>query len=291
MVGNDLFLSDEIIYTDIDHVYKNLVGEQYTSVTRLIKSIKVPFDSRFISGQMAAKVAEDTGVTKAEAQKDILSSWDETRESSIVRGHYVHDSLERYLTDGSFDKEMEPAVKVLGNILKEYTRFYPEQLLYSHKYKVAGRCDLILQRQKSKSSPVFDIIDYKSNESKGIVFDSINRKNVAIRHNNKYFLHPLEHLEECNYTEYALQLSIYAFLVMERLGFRIGKLNIMFIDNDFIPHIIPVPFMYHEAKLLCEVNLNRKELPEIESNDPPTRIEVRTYTNEGQLLDIKEEWD
>ena len=278
----DLFRTDEIIYYDNDHTYWNLQDQQYTSVTRLIKSIKMPFDDKKISSMMASSLAKETGMSQQEAQKEILNDWKQKKESSIVRGEYVHESFERYLTDGTYDPEMKKPVIFLSEILKEYHRYFPEKLLFSHAHRTAGRCDLILKRQRSKD-PVYDIIDHKSNESKGIVYDSVGRKNVIPRHYNRYFLPPFDHLEDCNYTEYCLQLSIYAFLAMNELKIRIGKLNIIFVDNDFIPHCIPAPFMYHEAKLLCELNIQRIKLPVIES---PFKQETSTV----DLNNIKEEW-
>jgi hypothetical protein len=266
----DLFLQDEISYVDKTHQYFNKAGEEYTSVSRLIKSVKVPFDRDGISKRMAESIAAETGVSVAQAQKELLAEWDDKADSSIDKGNYVHDGLEDYAKTGKTWELLEEPVRFMQGIFKQYYRFYPEVLLYSHKYKVAGRTDLVLQRQKSRS-PVCDFSDYKSNESKGIQFDSITRKEGLIKHPNRYFLPPFEYLEACNYVEYAFQLSIYAFLALELGNIRVGKLQIIFFDNEFKPHPIPVPFMYHEARILCEMNISRKTLPKVPAVKLPER--------------------
>ena len=291
MVGQDMFMTSEMQYDPASHVYKNLQGEQYTSVTRLIKSVVVPFDDQMIAGRMAQSVAEETGISVEQAKQEILDQWKETRDSSLKRGDYVHDALDRYAITGQYDTEMQKPILFLVDLIKQYYRYHNEQMIYSHTYKVAGRADMILQRQKSKN-PVFDLMDYKSNESKGIQFDSIGRKNIDLKHYNRYFLSPLDYLEDCNYTQYCLQLSIYAFLMLEHLKVRIGKLWILFVDNDFEPHYFPVPFMYQEAKLLCETNITRKPLPTIISTFPENSITDMTEMSKKERDEfiVKEEW-
>jgi hypothetical protein len=297
MVNNDIFMGSEIIYDPNKHAYTNQAGIVYKSVSRLIDSIQIPFDDHKMAGIMADYAAEKDGISVVEARKIILDDWKERKDSSIKRGDFVHDAFERFLMKGTFEPEMKKPLAYLSEMLKEYYRYYPEQIVYSHDHQVAGRTDLIMQRQKSKN-PVFDLMDYKSNEAKGIVFDSVNRKNAQIKHYNKYFLPPFDHLEDCNYIRYSFQLSIYAFLAMSRLGIRIGKLGILFVDNDFEPHYYPVPFMYHEAKILCELNMTRKELPSIDNTLSPTvqinyipRPATGVTTNQKyDLTNIREDW-
>jgi hypothetical protein len=283
MSGNDLFLSSEIVYQDKTHQYFNLEGVEYKSVSRALNGIKVPFDRMKMSGIMANKIAMEQGISVEKAQEGLLKQWDKKKDDSIDKGNYVHDSMERYSLSGKYDEEMKDAVMFLQDILKDYYRFYPEVIIHSHTYRMAGRTDMALQRQNSKV-PVIDFLDYKSNSEKGIQFDSIGRKTIPIRHYNKFFLPPFDYLEDCNYTLYALQLSIYAFMAIERLGIKVGKLAILFVDNDFQPSLIPIPFMYQEAKMICEMNIQTKQLPKVEIHD---RNPVFNPANEHRY---KEDW-
>lgn len=257
----DVFQQDQIIFKEDTHQYFNQKHEEYQSVSSLLKGIKVPFDRQGISYAMAIKEAGEKGISVELAQKEILAGWDKTKDSSIDKGNYVHDGLENYAKKGIVDPKIQKPIGYMRSIFKECYRFYPEVMLYSHRYMVAGRTDIVLQRQKSKR-PVFDFLDYKTNESKGIQFDSVSRKDGVVKHFNKYFLPPFDYLEDCNYVNYSLQLSVYAFMAMDTLGMRIGKLGIVFVGNDFETSYIPVPFMMHEAKILCERNIRKKELPQ-----------------------------
>lgn len=269
-----MFLQDEIYYEDKTHQYFNKQGVEYTGVTKLLKSIQVPFDRQGMSLMVAKSVAKESGISVEQAQKELLADWDKSRDSSLEKGDYVHDGLENYILTGKYEEDLKPSVVYMQTLLKGYYRFWPEIILFSHAHRTAGRTDLVLQRQKSKV-PVLDFFDYKTNESKGIRFDSISSRDGVVKHYNRYFLPPFDHLEACNYTLYALQLSIYAFMAMTTLNIKVGKLAIIFFDNSFIPTYIPVPFMYLEAKMLCEGNLTRKELPVTISHVPVSNAEQR----------------
>jgi hypothetical protein len=300
MANNDPFLQNEIIYRDDTHQYFNLKQEEYKSVSRALKGIQVPFNSGQMSAIMAKKIAFETGISEKQAQQELLAEWESKKDGSIDKGNYVHDSLERYAIKGTCDDEMKEATEFLLKILKEHYRYFPETIIHSHTYKMAGRTDLALMRQKSKV-PILDFIDYKSNIEKGIQFDSINRKTDPLRHYNRFLLPPFDYLEDCNYNTYSLQLSIYAFMAMERLHVKIGRLGILFIDNDFKPSLIPVPFMYQEAKAICEMNIQLKALPQQELPvkesqgkfvDIPASVIGEVVFNNGSInvTDIKEDW-
>jgi hypothetical protein len=262
-MDNDIFIQSEVDFDPKKHTYTSVQeGFEYTSVTRLLSSIQVPFDREATARRMATGIAAEEGGSAEDAYNDIIKGWNDSLKGSIDKGDYLHDGLEKFVKTGMVaEEELKKPVTFLSPILKEYYRFYPEVTLHSNDHKVAGRTDLILQRQKTKNS-VFDFIDYKTNMSKGIVYDSIKRNTTPIKHYNRFLLPPFDYLEDCNYVIDSLQLSIYAFMAMTRLNLRVGKLRIIFFDNNFDGHIIPVPFMYQEAKMLCELNVSRKQLPE-----------------------------
>lgn len=264
-----LFNNDRTVrFEEKKHQYFNdSTGDELTSVSRVIQSVSVPFDREGISRIMAKG--------DPEKQKEILAEWDAKKDSSIDRGNWIHDALEKYAIDGSIEPELKHVAKQVRPILKEAYRFFPEALIYSMHYRAAGQSDLVVQRQRSEKS-VFDFYDYKTNESKGIEFDSVSRKKDPVNHYNRFLLPPLDHLEDCNYNKYALQLSIYAFMAQTTYGIKVGKLKILFIDNDLVLHQLPVPFLKMEAKALLEHHRNLKSIPEaIKISDPMTDLEMK----------------
>jgi len=239
------------------HTY-TIAGNPLQSVTRLLSSVMIPFESQKISYAMAKG---DPG-----RQKEILEQWEEKRVSAENRGNWIHDNIESFVKFGNYDEKLQSVVSQMKPVLKEGYRFYSEAMVYSTEHMVAGQTDLVVQRQKSLNS-VFDFYDLKTNEAKGIQFDSIYRKKDPHRHYNKFLLPPLDHLEDCNYNIYSLQLSMYAHLAQETWGIKIGKLAILFIDNDLQLHQYPVPYMKMEVKKLLDSRKNLKSIPATTDDD------------------------
>lgn len=254
-----------IVFEPRGHRYHDHAGQEYRSVSRILSAIEIPFDREGISMAMARKMAQEENIPVEIAQKKILDEWDKKLHSSHDRGNWIHDNLENFHKYGKCDEKLLPVVEKLKPLYENYFRVYTEVLLHDSEFKVAGQCDLIVQRQKSKDS-IFDFYDYKTNEQKGIVFDSIGRKRQPWSHYNRYFLPPLDHLEDCNYHRYSLQLSLYAAMAQRRYGIKIGRLALIFIDNNLQVHTYPAAYLKFEAEtLLLHAGAKFKPLPPAKS--------------------------
>ena len=251
----ELFNTDRTIkFEPKAHTYThNGNGERLTSVSRVLESVTLPFDREGVSMRMAK------GDPARQAQ--ILTEWDAKKDSSIDRGNWIHDALEQYALTGRIEEKLRPVAELIRPILKQCHRTFPEALLYSTHYGTAGQSDLVIQRQRSENS-LFDFYDYKTNESKGIQFDGVNRKKDKPQHYNKFLLPPLDHMEDCNFNKYAMQLSTYAFMAQSTWGIKVGRLAILFIDNDLVLHKIAIPYLKLEAKALLEHHKSMKPLPQ-----------------------------
>jgi len=242
-----LGFQQHVTFKEDTHQYFNPEGKEYTSVSRAINSVTPEFDREGISLVMARKKAKDEGIGLTEAQDQILGQWDAVRDSSIERGNWIHSNIESYLTIASCDETLIPVSKRIAKFAGQYYKYYPEAIIYDSDYKIAGQTDLALQRQKDVHG-VWDFADYKTNESRGIYFDSIKRKDGKIeKHYNQFFKPPLDHLEHCNFNRYAIQLSMYAYMASQTYGLVPGKLMIIFIDVSFQIRVHYVPYMKMEV--------------------------------------------
>ncbi len=258
--------SDVISFEPRRHRYTDASGAEYKSVSRLLSSIEVPFDRQGISLRMAKG--------NISRQSEILAEWDAKLKSSHVWGNWIHDNLESYHKLGTCDEKIKSVTQKLKPFYENYHQVYTEVLLSDVESKVAGQTDLVVQRQRSISS-LYDFYDYKTNEQKGIEFDSIRRKRDPWQHYNKFFLPPLSHLEDCNYNKYSLQLSLYAFIAQKQYGISIGRLALIFIDSELQVHTYPVSYLRFEAEVLLEhASKALKSLPQV-----------------AQLVDDNEGWD
>lgn len=262
----------------ISHTYSDELGREYTSATRFLGSYKEAFNANLIAPLVAKSrkkkftaLAAKKSVSIKEIQamqpvyergytvKAILAEWDAKRDDANARGNQIHDNLEAMLLTGKIAKdEYTETYKEVWKFIKaqEYHKLFPEVVLHSERIMIAGMADLRAQRTKSKNS-VVDYYDYKTNVIK---YDSSSVKDNKKKQNNKFMLYPLEHLEECNFNSYALQLSLYAYMDQMMYGTKIGRLAIINVNDGC--EIIPVPYMKMEIELLFRHKEMRNERAE-----------------------------
>lgn len=231
------------------HTYTNNKGENYISVTTLLSRYKPKFDSHYWSTYKAMKdVLEKKGewakykqqaggwdrvvdyvryVDKSFAYRDevkeakmgYLKRWKQNASDAADRGTEFHKMKEAQ-TAGSgykFDGVSYDMLKESPLVKPDYTTFgvCPEMLLFDHEFKIAGQADVVLKSGKSVS-----ILDYKTSKT-------IEREAFQ----NQKLLYPLDHLPNANFYGYAMQLSIYGYM-LERQGYEVGRLQIHHIDRD-----------------------------------------------------------
>lgn len=249
-----VFGSDNsVVFIPDGHRYVNSIGEDYMSTTKLIKRIVPEFPRFMISKKMAeAKFpGASEEIIKIEQAK-ILKEWDEIAKNSQDHGTGIHSELEQYDITGQIAADLEPIARKIRKYYENHHKHFNELLLYSDEFKMAGTTDKAVLRS-GRGGQVVDFGDYKTNNRKEIQFDSSSNKNQKFSWNNKYLLEPFDHIEHCNYWEYALQLSLYGYYAESTYGIKVGKLDIFFIDRakSFVNRI-PVPYMRLEAKALLE---------------------------------------
>ncbi len=228
------------------HVYLNDKNECYTSVTTLVKQYEPEKDWEEIASKYAKKNKKTLEQVKAD--------WAEEGRKAIVKGTAFHNKMEQLYND-SIEWEVEDekcvvcpspivdGVKHAKN-LKLEQGVYPELLIFSHKYKLAGQADLV-EVVKGK----INIKDYKT--SKEIKKESFKHWKDGYEMMN----YPLTNFMNCNFSHYCVQLNLYMFMLKSHNpNLKIGKMEIHHIkDDELIIH--KVPDLQKDIKRLLEYNL------------------------------------
>lgn len=242
-------------FNEESHTYFNDDGIVYTSGTSFIKKFCKPFDKIKIATKFAKK-------HKRKIQ-DVLDEWDRVGKESIVKGLAYHKMMEDELSAKSnivIDDENHPIIKShwheglkINDSLKLEPGVYPELIVWSDKYGIAGQADKVEITKKG----FINIKDYKT--SKEIKMNSYERWDGT----KEMMKFPLHYLEDCNYYQYCLQINLYAFLIKQHnKNLKIGKMYIEHIKGDFdeasgkFTNVeitsIKVPNMQEDIKLLLE---------------------------------------
>lgn len=294
---SDPFHSQNLLFDPKEHRYSEASeGSELISVTRLIKLVITPFDRQGISYYVAkGKAPKEASMKEIKAiQQQTLDEWDQALEESIGHGNFLHDNIHKFLVSGRCDKSVMTYIHRMSFIWKQAYRFYSERPIWWPEYGVAGTFDIVTQRTKSKDS-VFDVYDVKTNKSQKIRFDSVGRKGSILKHYNRFLLPPLDHLEQCNYVVDALQLSMYALMLQESYGIKIGRLAIIFIDDEKDKvTLYPVCYMKTDCLALCRHYRELKKLP-FKIDDPGVVIKEKEKESEEnstavQKADDEPDW-
>jgi len=199
------------------HTYTHKTLGKFISVTTLLGKYKEHFDAN----KHATRVAQREGVPK----EMILELWENEKNKACERGTNIHELLENYINFGDTEENYMWLYKTYNNIVERcidrYDKVLSENLLYDEDFKVAGTADLIYEHKDE-----FTIADFKTN--KKFRFSSAF---------NEKLLPPVDHLHNCEFNIYALQLSMYAFMYEKLTGKKCRKCVIFYLKEDkFIPY-------------------------------------------------------
>jgi len=164
-MGKVLKQKNSLVYLEpIEHVYiHSETEERFTSVTKVIGSIEHKFESEkiaeAISKQSPSKrKPEYLGLNK----NQILEYWQHLNDVANEYGTHLHELVEKYLFNNKYPiAKNDLEFKILDaydNLdVDEGEVIWPERIMYSPEYKLAGTADLCIDIDDT----FFDIGDWK----------------------------------------------------------------------------------------------------------------------------------
>lgn len=180
-------------------------GKDIVSTTSLIKTFFPEFDSdRVIKGILASpKYQDPTYKYYGMTYQEISASWKANSTHSRNEGTKLHLDIENYYNGITSNQqnssvEYEYFKKFVENTTTTLNIYRTEWVIFIEALKVTGSIDAVFQRKDAVDSNRLIIADWK--RSKNVSQESFN--------NNSGFF-PLNHLIDCNFNHYALQLNLY----------------------------------------------------------------------------------
>jgi len=202
------------------HRYADEHGNEFISVTTLIKKYSNEFDP---TGEITQRYAFKNGLSV----EQVKAQWELKAKTSRDRGTFLHKVIEDYLNTGMLDQNYYTLINEVNKLGLTGNKKC-EVVLYNEKYKLAGITDLVING--------CEVYDWKTNK----VFNYFSKYNQKL-------LHPLDHLDDCEYNKYAIQLSLYGYM----LG-TVRRLGILWINPEYKIQYIPVPYMKQEVEYLLQ---------------------------------------
>ena len=292
--------NESVFFNDEEHLYLDkLSGERYISATQLIDNYSNPFNAAFFSKYKALEALVDsdhfslvkdgllaTQIWKPELlekfniepqvfeekTKEILKSWDDTRDEACNHGTYVHEIMETsFYGNTHFDLSNFGCPQICGNYkcvkgnyqLDLDNGLYPEFLMSyitPEGLRIAGQADLVV-----KNGNDISILDWKTNKEikRRSYYNKSKKKNVMMKY-------PLNNIEDCNYWHYVLQLSLYGYILQKRNpNFNIKELKLVHSARDGKQTVYDLEYRKDDVERMLKHYAKELKTKELLDRDKP----------------------
>jgi len=221
------------------------------SVTQLVHEVAQEFDAP------AAIVAMRRGRNWSRRRREFLHAdgtemtdleiaarWSENGRVQSSRGTLMHFQIEQFLNGAVVEEPHSPEFAMFHRFREDFMiarglePLRTELSLFHCGLQAAGQADLIARDAETGR---IVILDWK--RSKEIKFKNPYQKLKP----------PLDHLPDCNYSLYCLQLNVYRYILESEYGLSVsGMFLAVFHPNEIGPLCIEVPRLEREVALLVE---------------------------------------
>jgi ATP-dependent exoDNAse (exonuclease V) beta subunit len=172
----------------------------FVSSTTFIHKFFEPFDKYKIANKLV-----NMPKYRGRTVKSFIDEW----KGSSDRGSAVHEELETYIL-----RKEEPVSlpakhgKAWLSLFSENMELIPETILFSKELIISGMADLLLH---NKEEDTYTIVDWKT--SKRIDMKAFKGK--------KGIRKATRDIEDCNFNQYSLQLSLYRYILETYYGLKV----------------------------------------------------------------------
>ncbi len=221
-----------ISFDEAKHTY-TVDGKILQSVTHIVENCFPKFDAELHAKYTAAKM----GITP----EKVIMMWEQKGKESRELGTAMHQKIESYYQGKDSREDDSYRLFKMFAEKKELVPYRTEWAVYDTDHNIAGTIDFV-----DYQNGEYTIYDWKRSDK--II---ANGMPVKVSKYQEKGLYPLEHLENCAYYHYALQLSLYKFILERNYNMKISKLRLgIFHPTYDKPYVLEVPYLENEVNTL-----------------------------------------
>ncbi len=225
----------ELSFRAEDHTYL-FRGRELRPVTSVVEDSFTKFDAKL----WAPKVALKRNMT----EKEVLQEWEQKAELARDQGTLMHQRIERYyLGDPDPEAVGDPTYSLFQEFAARHTLnpYRTEWAVYDEDLGVAGTIDFL-----DCSKGQFTIIDWKRS-------DKLVSCGIPITENRygETALAPISHVPDTTYWHYALQVSIYRYILERKYGINVSHCCLaVFHPHNPCHYLLRMPYLRTEVQHL-----------------------------------------
>lgn len=235
-----------ITFESSTHTYTDNEQRPYTSITTLVASLFPPFDEQAAAAQVSAR--------SGSLEMSIIQQWHEKAKASSEYGTLIHAYAESLILPGpdkpvmvassALEKQAFDTVSRAVSMLADtYDFMATELIIFDPLYQIAGTVDILA---RNRATGALAILDWKTCEK------ITNQSYVNA-------FSPLQHVRDSKFNHYALQLSLYAFILTDpeysaypTVGEPVELALIHVVRDNPDPVWIPLPNLRDECRAIID---------------------------------------
>jgi len=240
-----------IQFQDDGHVYIVDGDRTFTSVTTIVSTLYEHFDQEKIIKKMRLSNKSFAVGQKYHgmSDEDIRKQWADNCKLACDLGTMMHFNIESFYNKNPFTN---PDMPEIGRLFVKYQKehadarglvpYRTEMFVFDTDLKIAGSIDMLYQDPDDPD--ILYIYDWKR-------VKELKREN---RFQSMY--PPFQHLADCNYWHYSIQLNIYRYILEKEYKKKIGGMCLVVLHEDNDDYIVAeVPRMENEIENLMQQRL------------------------------------
>lgn len=257
----------DVKFSEKDHTYKINEEPAKYSVTKLLHKYQKEFPEEVI----AKNIAKRDGISV----EDVLEKWNFQRDYANHKGTEFHLYIENFLMRKKYTIDRD----AIDNFYKSRPNFYSDGCILSYYQDIAKmvknflsfyewykedhhliKSEFVVGDPKTKLVGTMDNLSFNKKTNELVIFDY--KTNKKINKTNKYknkLLSPLDHLDDCEYNKYGLQIWLYKLILERNTPFSIGDSYILWFSGDEYKKI-KIPNFKKEAELILEIEEKNIEM-------------------------------
>ncbi len=217
-------------FDEATHTY-TVNGQRFRSATELISSCFPQFDAE----KWAPRTARKLGMTT----QQVLDMWEQKRDAAAQLGTDMHAAIEAYYMG-------EPLAQMDTSRLfqafaadHQLSPYRTEWAVYDEPSRVAGTIDFL-----DCTDGRYTMYDWKRSEK---IVDPTGRVD-KVNNYGKHGFAPIAHLDDTSFWHYALQQSMYRYILEKNYGIEVDECNLVVLHPSYTRYfLIPVPYLRKEV--------------------------------------------
>lgn len=236
-------------------------NKPFVSVSKFLDTFTDSFDELEQAEKFVTSKNNKLGLSSAQ---EVLDYWEKRRNLGTAaharrEGKDIENGAYTYKRDDNGHKICYTRSELMNLPLGVHT----ELTVFLMSAWLIGTADKMTIYLNENGEKTVDCLDFKSNGHKLVTEPKKFYQKEKGYSDFKYFYAPINHRPCDTFQKYTYQLSTYCYF-MEKLGYKIGKLEIEAFDmdddgNETNIRILPVEYRRDDVKLMIEYYLKQKK--------------------------------